>query len=547
MCAGLVKVVVIAVVAVGVAAVSAPSAYADDGDPNPDEGSDIAIPGLVPTRQLTERSTDVPTAAPSAAVLPGIDDFRYDALVTVGTAAEACHGRLRSGALGAYQALTSRFGGTPGTLYSCRERYATHERPECNGQTASPVTSPGFWSDCWSNHAQGRAIDIMVGRAGGGYNQARGNAIVEFLLATDASGNISANARRLGVQQILWNDRCWNSDGDRSVVNVIGMRQCGIGHFDHVHIDFTIDGAEGLTSWWGHAPKQEPKINSLWYRDTQSGIWQWQTWVNLAFRGTASGSLPLGYTKMIGGDWNADGNRDEVFAWNPSTGDYQVINGTTGAQLFSGRASTAFDQFVNGDFHADGRMNDMIVLDTETGHGELWTWTGAGRVWQGWWRWRAGWDAVVALDADADGRVGETFLYNRQTGDWYAFSWDGLWAHYLQSGRYVAVWDTVVAGDFDAQGGLDDLFFRDAQTGIWVTLQGFHGYPVQTAIGSWLTIWGHFVVGDWDTDGRLDDIFVRDDNSGQWTMLSWHRFLPSTVAVGTWLPSLDTWLAGTFG
>ncbi len=33
------------------------------------------------------------------------------------------------------------------------------------------------------------------------------------------AGNYSANARRLGVQQILWRDRCWNTDDDRGVVS----------------------------------------------------------------------------------------------------------------------------------------------------------------------------------------------------------------------------------------------------------------------------------------------------------------------------------------
>ena len=57
----------------------------------------------------------------------------------------------------------------------------------------------------------GRAFDLMS-------TKARGDAVVNWLLAPDANGNYSANARRLGVQQILWWDRCWNTDDDRGVV-----------------------------------------------------------------------------------------------------------------------------------------------------------------------------------------------------------------------------------------------------------------------------------------------------------------------------------------
>ena len=149
--------------------------------------------------------------------------------------------------------MQRRFGGSAGTLYACRERWNAAEEPDCNGTLVNPAANPRFYSTCWSNHAAGRAFDLMS-------TKARGDAVVNWLLAPDANGNYSANARRLGVQQILWWDRCWNTDDDRGVVSAGRMRKCGIGHFDHVHVDLTFRGARGRTSYWGGRPVIAPKI-----------------------------------------------------------------------------------------------------------------------------------------------------------------------------------------------------------------------------------------------------------------------------------------------
>jgi hypothetical protein len=519
---------------------------ADDDGPNPDEGSDVATPGLESQRQVLSGLDDVPQVA-TQAIVPWIDDFAYDDLLSVGWASEVCHGSLRSGTLGAYRALVDRFGGTPGTLYACRERYAVHERPECDGQQSVPGAA--FFSDCWSNHAQGRAFDIMVGTTSGGYNQARGNAIVNFLLAPDAAGNVNANARRLGVQQILWNDRCWNSDGDRGISSAAAMRPCGYGHFDHIHVDLTVSGAEGSTSWWGQLPQRTPTPNGLWYRDTETGSLEWQTFVNLQRAAGGQASIPSRFATIVGGDWNGDGVRNEVFGWNRNTGEYGAFDASTGALQFSSRSSPVFDQFANGDFDGDGLDNDLILLDRETGAAEMWTFWSGWAAWRGSWRWRPGWDRLIALDGNSDGRIGETFLFDQDTGDWFVHSWDGITGMVLNSGWFQGIWDDIVAADFDAQGNADDLFMRDKQSGSWVMLAWSGSASATQAVsGAWLTSWDHFLPGDWNTDGRLNELYLRDDDSGFWTILSWRRFWANTAVPDTWWrQTWDTFVAGSFG
>ena len=143
-----------------------------------------------PTRAPPRRPWSSPpprtmTVFAAAAVRPFIDDFDYDELVLEGTRREVCAGRLLTGSGWTFNEIVSRFGGTAGTMYSCRERWDAANDPDCNGQISQPGDrARTSRTTCWSNHAQGRAIDVMVGAlSGGGYNRTRGLAIVNWLLA----------------------------------------------------------------------------------------------------------------------------------------------------------------------------------------------------------------------------------------------------------------------------------------------------------------------------------------------------------------------------
>ena len=146
-----------------------------------------------------------------------------------------------------------------GTLGQCREFLLSNTNRNCDGQIY-PEPGPGaelpmhFYSDCWSNHAQGRASDFLVGKGNGRQRIAHGTAMIEWLLAPDALGNAQARARRLGVQEIIFFDRCWNSNepDDLDKTTYLELDECDVGHYDHVHLSFTVAGARGLTS--GYSP-----------------------------------------------------------------------------------------------------------------------------------------------------------------------------------------------------------------------------------------------------------------------------------------------------
>lgn len=173
---------------------------------------------------------------------PFLDSGTRDAVCRNGDAAD----RVGRAALAAYLAAS-----WPDALavlgYECREINSPSEpNPDCDGEL-EPASST-----CWSTHASGRAIDIVIG---GDLNAptpdgvALGDRIVTSFLESD-DGVAHHLARVTGVEQILWNDRCWITD-DRDVLTAADMRVCGIpNHDNHVHLTLSNAGADGMTSWF---------------------------------------------------------------------------------------------------------------------------------------------------------------------------------------------------------------------------------------------------------------------------------------------------------
>jgi len=111
-------------------------------------------------------------------------------------------------------------------------------------------------STAGSEHHDGRAIDWMVS-VRNTQQRAYANALLGWFLATDRYGNRHANARRVGVMYLIWNnkilslhsaDKGWRPYRDcarrpqRSADSVC--------HRDHIHISLSWEGARARTSYW---------------------------------------------------------------------------------------------------------------------------------------------------------------------------------------------------------------------------------------------------------------------------------------------------------
>jgi hypothetical protein len=112
--------------------------------------------------------------------------------------------------------------------------------------------------DNHSLHSEGRALDWHLD-AGDPTDRRAARKLIRLLLATDRAGNEHALARRMGIQEIIWDCRSWwsGSDGmdDYSLcVTDSGKPRRGVSptlaHRDHVHLGLSRAGAAKRTSFW---------------------------------------------------------------------------------------------------------------------------------------------------------------------------------------------------------------------------------------------------------------------------------------------------------
>ncbi|MFB7089296.1 hypothetical protein ACFCZF_28520, partial [Streptomyces sp. NPDC056296] len=105
-----------------------------------------------------------------------------------------------------------------------------------------------------SEHKEGRALDYMLNYYDSG-ERAVAEDVLTWLLKTDKHGNKHANARRLGIMYLIWNDRIWSSSQAAD-----GWREYDGSnpHTDHIHFSLSWAGARQQTSWWQWEEPETP-------------------------------------------------------------------------------------------------------------------------------------------------------------------------------------------------------------------------------------------------------------------------------------------------
>jgi hypothetical protein len=103
-----------------------------------------------------------------------------------------------------------------------------------------------------SLHAENRAIDWHLDAAVRADERAA-EKLIRLLLAPDAAGNPQALARRMGVQELIWDCGYWGA----GMTEFSPYRPCmrskvdkTTAHRDHIHIGMTKPGAKALSSFW---------------------------------------------------------------------------------------------------------------------------------------------------------------------------------------------------------------------------------------------------------------------------------------------------------
>ncbi|MEI8081574.1 MAG: hypothetical protein WCI74_06975, partial [Actinomycetes bacterium] len=112
-------------------------------------------------------------------------------------------------------------------------------------------------ADPTSEHTEGRALDWMVNNRVPA-EKAKAEAFIAWLLAPDAAGVPGANARRMGIMYVIWNNLFWRAYdpigwskfGGCSAKVRQGVAYDTTCHRNHIHFSMTWDGAAALTSYW---------------------------------------------------------------------------------------------------------------------------------------------------------------------------------------------------------------------------------------------------------------------------------------------------------
>ena len=144
-----------------------------------------------------------------------------------------CDLRNRVGTVRLAQLLQKTYGATYGLTRSC-----------------TSATTPS------SEHYDGRAVDSFF-NVRNTTERAEAAALLAWLFAKDKAGNPYANARRLGVMYVIWNDKMWSSyrpsEGWRpysSCASTPASSYDTACHRNHIHFSLSWEGANGRTSFW---------------------------------------------------------------------------------------------------------------------------------------------------------------------------------------------------------------------------------------------------------------------------------------------------------
>jgi hypothetical protein len=109
----------------------------------------------------------------------------------------------------------------------------------------------------YSLHSEGRAIDWRLNVRRRAERRAA-TRLIRLFLATDKVGNAHALARRMGIQEIIWNCKSWWAGSARMGRYSACYTRAGkrrrvsdtLAHRDHMHIGLNWPGARKRTSFW---------------------------------------------------------------------------------------------------------------------------------------------------------------------------------------------------------------------------------------------------------------------------------------------------------
>ncbi|MFP5373055.1 MAG: FG-GAP repeat domain-containing protein [Actinomycetes bacterium] len=368
-----------------------------------------------------------------------------------------------------------------------------------------------------SEHQEGRAWDWMLD-ANNPAQRAAGDDFGLWLTATDASGEVAGNARRLGVMYVIWNRKIWSSS--RAADGWLPYSGASP-HTDHVHVSLSWDGAYQRTSWWtGVAVAQQDVGPCAVYIGEFAPAYSGPRYA------PCPAAVPRPVNRGTSASLDLDGNaRPDTVGRERATGAlwFYAGDGAGGAvsRRVVGTGWQMHDSLVlSPDLTGDARP-DLWARDLATGG--LWVYPGDGTgsftaPTQVGWGWHMHDALMAAGDVTGDGYA-DLWARERATGIlWlYPGSAGGVLTAPRSTGAGWNMHDSLAAaGDVDGDGSAD-LWAREAATGaLWFYAgDGAGSFASRRSVG-----WGwgmHDVLTptvDQTGDGR-PDLFGRKRTTGE--------------------------------
>ncbi len=236
--------------------------------------------------------------------------------------------------------------------------------------------------------------------------------------------------------------------------------------------------------------------------------------------------------QWVAGDFNGDGKTDvgALYNYGGSASTLWIFLSTgssfNNATIWWSAASgweAGRSKMVAGDFNADGRHDIVIAYDYGNTSTALFTFLSTGTAFSGaeWWRAASGWEAPrskwVSGDFNGDGRCDVAALYNYGNSDtaMFMFSSSGssfAGVQWWRSGAGNFDWNRAKAfgGNFNGDTRSDICVAYDygsMSTGLLTYLStgsSFTGGIWWQALSGWEPARSQWVSGDFDADGKTD-------------------------------------------
>jgi hypothetical protein len=233
------------------------------------------------------------------------------------------------------------------------DAYPAYIKPTCLAPVAQPGVrefrdiilgqeggeSGGIHACTGFEHGEGRAWDWMMD-VKSATDRARVDEVLDWLLRPSDRGVPHANARRLGIGYIIWNQhiiQLWDYITNKTWQPYVGDSP----HTDHVHFSFSWAGAREQTSFW---------LNK-----THPSTWLLSGTLAATAPTMAPFSYGAGGSVALSGDWNGDG-RDTPGGYDPLHRRFSLRDepggGSADITFTAGRFG---DVPLAGDWDGDGR------------------------------------------------------------------------------------------------------------------------------------------------------------------------------------------------